>query len=222
MDASIGKQVRQISAAQIDRLQAPSKAKGRGRGRSGTKPGSLLKMQIPIRTDNWGIDRPGYLEADTVAHGIVTATQDVEGRLPFAILGFDCDNGSEFLNHHLVNYYTDRKRKVGFTSSRPYQKNDNGHMEQKNWTHVRQLLGYRRLEDAEQLAAINELYREYWAPLHNYFLPSAKLANKHREGAKYRRRHDAPQTPCERLLKSRRLSSGAAKAKQKRKQPTVS
>ncbi|MBG87419.1 MAG: integrase, partial [Verrucomicrobiales bacterium] len=180
LDASIGKQVRQISAAQIDRLQAPSKAKGRGRGRSGTKPGSLLKMQIPIRTDNWGIDRPGYLEADTVAHGIVTATQDVEGRLPFAILGFDCDNGSEFLNHHLVNYYTDRKRKVGFTSSRPYQKNDNGHVEQKNWTHVRQLLGYRRLEDAEQLAAINELYREYWAPLHNYFLPSAKLANKHR------------------------------------------
>lgn len=301
LNASIGKQVRQISAAQIDRLLAPGKAQGRGRGRCGTKPGSLLKTQIPIRTDNWDIDRPGYLEADTVAHcggslegdfvwsvtytdihsgwtanravwnkgahGIVTATQDVEDRLPFAILGFDCDNGSEFLNHHLVNYFTDRKKKVGFTRSRPYQKNDNGHVEQKNWTHVRQLLGYQRLENHDQLRVINELYRDYWEPLHNYFLPSAKLSSKHREGAKYRRQHDAPQTPCERLLKSRGLSakakkelrekraaynpfalgrelesrlraillpplhssrptgslrSGTAKAKQKRKQPTVS
>ena len=163
LKASIRKQVRQISAAQVDRLLAPSKARGRGRGRSGTKPGSLFKTQIPIRTDNWDIDRPGYLEADTVAHcggslkgdfvwsvtytdihsgwtanravwnkgahGIVTATQDVEDQLPFAILGFDCDNGSEFLNHHLVNYFTNLKRKVGFTRSRPYQKNDNGHVE---------------------------------------------------------------------------------------------
>ena len=301
LPASIRKQVRQISAAQVDRLLAPSKAQGRGRVRSGTKPGSLLKTQIPIRTDNWDIDRPGYLEADTVAHyggslagdfvwrvtytdihsgwtanravwnkgahGIVTATQDVEDQLPFAILGFDCDNGSEFLNHHLVNYFPERKRKVGFTRSRPYQKNDNGHVEQKNWTHVRQLLGYQRLGDPDQLEAINALYREYWEPLHNYFLPSAKLSSKHREGAKYRRQHDAPQTPCERLLKSRGLStkakkelreqrasynpfalgrelearlqaillpplhssrptgslrSGAAKVKQKRKQPTVS
>jgi len=245
LNASIGKQVRQISAAQIDRLLAPGKALGRGRGRCGTKPGSLLKTQIPIRTDHWDIDRPGYLEADTVAHcggslegdfvwsvtytdihsgwtanravwnkgahGIVTATQDVEDRLPFAILGFDCDNGSEFLNHHLVNYFTDRKKKVGFTRSRPYQKNDNGHVEQKNWTHVRQLLGYQRLENPEQLRAINELYRDYWEPLHNYFLPSAKLSSKHREGAKYRRQHDAPQTPCERLLKSRGLSAKAKK-----------
>ena len=152
LDASIGKQVRQISPAQIDRLPAPSKAKGGGRGRCGTKPGRLLKTPILTRTDNWDIDRPGYLEADTVAHcggslagdfvwsvtytdihsgwtanravwnkgahGIVTATQDVKDRLPFAILGFDSDNRSEFLNHHLVNYFTDRKKKVGFTRSR--------------------------------------------------------------------------------------------------------
>lgn len=245
LDAAIANQVREISPAQIDRLLASSKADNHGRGFCGTKPGSLLKIQIPIRTDNWDIDRPGYLEADTVAHcgnslagdfvwsvtytdiysgwtanravwnkgahGIVTATQDVEDRLPFEILGFDCDNGSEFLNHHLVNYFTDRKRKVGFTRSRPYQKNDNGHVEQKNWTHVRQLLGYQRLENMDQLAAINELYRDYWEPLHNYHLPSAKLASKHREGSKYRRKHDVPQTPCERLLRSPHLSARAKK-----------
>lgn len=301
LSSKIRKQVREISAAQVDRVLAPGKAKAGARGRWGTKPGSLLKTQIPIRTNNWDIERPGYLEADTVAHcggslegdfvwsvtytdihsgwtanravwnkgahGIVTATQDVEDRLPFAILGFDCDNGSEFLNHHLVNYFTDRKKKVGFTRSRPYQKNDNGHVEQKNWTHVRQLLGYQRLADPEQLEAINEIYRDYWEPLHNYFLPSAKLSDKHREGAKYRRQHDTPKTPCDRLLKSPGVSaqakkelrakrasynpfelgrelesrlkaillpplhssrptgslrSGAAKAKEKRKQPTVS
>jgi hypothetical protein len=124
-----------VSAAQIDRILAPRKVR-EGKGRSGTKPGGLLKTQIPIRTDNWEVDRPGYLEADTVAHcgeslegdfvwsvtytdiasgwtanravwnkgaeGIVAATREVEAALPFELLGFDCDNGSEFLNWHLV------------------------------------------------------------------------------------------------------------------------
>lgn len=96
----------------------------------------------------------------------------VEDRQSFAILGFGCDNGSEFLNLHLVNY---------FTCSRPYQKYDNGHLEQKNWTHVRQLVGYQRPEDPEQLTAINELYCDYCEPLRNYFFPSAKLSRKHRD-----------------------------------------
>ena len=145
LDASIGKQVRQISPAQIDPLLAPSKAKGGGRGCCGGSLAGDFVWSVTY-TDihsGWTANRAVWNKG---AHGIVTATQDVEDRLPFAILGFDCDNGSEFLNHHLVNYFTDRKKKVGFTRSRPYQKNDNGHVEQKNWTHVRQLLGYQRLE----------------------------------------------------------------------------
>ena len=233
-----------ISAAQVDRLLAPHKA-GARRGRCGTKPGGLLKHQIPIRTDNWDVTVPGYLEADTVAHcgnslegefiwsvtytdiysgwttnravwnkgaaGVVEATRDVEAALPFAVLGFDCDNGSEFLNWHLVSYLAERENKVGFTRSRPYHKNDNGHVEQKNWTHVRQLLGYDRLEDPALRTEINALYRDIWEPFHNYFCPSAKLLSKDRHGAKIKRRHDRPMTPCDRLLASPNVSESAKK-----------
>ena len=236
LDSKLRKKLLSISAAQIDRLLAPRKVRTGHRGRCGTKPGGLLKTQIPIRTDNWDITRPGFLEADTVAHcggslegdfiwsvtycdilsgwtcnravwnkgahGIVEATRSVEASLPFELLGFDTDNGSEFLNWHLLRYFQERKKAVGFTRSRPYKKNDNGHVEQKNWTHVRQLLGYERLEDPALVGAINDLYRECWEPLHNYFLPSAKLEEKSRDGAKLKRKHDKPKTPYERLLAS--------------------
>jgi len=141
------------------------------------------------------------------AHGIVEATRAVEQALPFQIEGFDCDNGSEFLNWHLVRYFQERPKRVGFTRSRPYHKNDNGHVEQKNWTHVRQLLGYERLADPEMVKEINALYRELWEPLHNYFCTSAKLVSKDRQGAKVKRRHDRPMTPCDRLLASDAVSS---------------
>ncbi|MEZ0296287.1 MAG: hypothetical protein ACAI35_07520 [Candidatus Methylacidiphilales bacterium] len=238
-------QVLSISAAQIDRLLAPYKASSGARGKCGTRPGGLLKTHIPIRTDNWDISCPGYLEADTVAHcgtslegdfiwsvtytdicsgwtcnravwnkgaeGIVAATREVEAALPFTLLGFDCDNGSEFLNWHLVRYFQERPsgKAVGFTRSRPYHKDDNGHVEQKNWTHVRQLLGYQRLEDPALLPAINALYRDVWEPLHNYFMPTSKLISKDRHGAKVRRRHDKPLTPCERLLASNSVTASA-------------
>jgi hypothetical protein len=245
----LGKELRSkvlsISAAQIDRLLAPGKALAGARGKCGTRPGSLLKTHIPIRTDNWDISCPGYLEADTVAHcgtslegdfvwsvtytdiysgwtcnravwnkgaeGIVAATREVEATLPFTLRGFDCDNGSEFLNWHLVRYFQERPtgKAVGFTRSRPYHKDDNGHVEQKNWTHVRQLLGYQRLEDPALLPAINALYRDVWEPLHNYFMPNSKLISKDRHGAKVRRRHDTPLTPCERLLASTSVTTSA-------------
>ena len=137
--------------------------------------------------------------------------RDVEAALPFAILGFDCDNGSEFLNWHLVSYFAERDQKVGFTRSRPYHKNDNGHVEQKNWTHVRQLLGYDRLQDPALREEINALYRDIWEPFHNSFCPSAKLLNKDRHGAKIKRRHDRPLTPCDRLLASPDVSAAAKK-----------
>ena len=145
------------------------------------------------------------------AAGIVEATREVEAALPFALLGFDCDNGSEFLNWHLVRYFQDRPKKVGFTRSRPYHKNDNGHVEQKNWTHVRQLLGYDRLDAPELCAAINAIYRQWWEPLHNFFCPSAKLLSKDRHGAKVQRRHDRPQTPCDRLLQSEVVDAATKK-----------
>jgi hypothetical protein len=253
LDKALRKKILKVSAAQADRLLAPRKARSGARGRCGTKPGSLLKTHIPIRTDNWDITQPGYLEADTVAHcgtslegdfiwsvtytdiysgwtslravwnkgatGIVEATRKVEAALPFAILGFDCDNGSEFLNWHLVRYFQERPTKVGFTRSRPYHKNDNGHVEQKNWTHVRQLLGYDRLDEVELCQAVNEIYEQWWEPLHNYFCPSVKLESKDRHGAKVQRKHDLPLTPCERLLKSRKVSTEAKKKlRQKREE----
>ncbi len=132
-----------------------------------------MKNQIPIKTDNWDVTQPGFLEGDTVAHcgnslsgnfvwsltltdiltawtecratwnkgaaGVLAQIKDVENTLPFDILGYDCDNGSEFLNHHLIQYFADRKMPVQFTRSRAYHKNDNAHVEQKNWTHVRHL-----------------------------------------------------------------------------------
>lgn len=243
LSGSLRKKIKSVSGAQIDRLLSPLKARIGCKGRCGTKPGSLIKTQIPIRTENWDVNGPGYLEADSVAHcgssmegsfiwsvtytdiysgwtslravwnkgaaGVVEATRDVEASLPFEILGFDCDNGSEFLNWHLVSYFTERPRTVGFTRSRPYHKNDNGHVEQKNWTHVRQLLGYDRLENPELIETINEIYRDYWEPLHNFFCASAKLVSKTRHGAKLRRRHDIPKTPCNRLLESARLGRRA-------------
>ena len=111
-------------------------------------------------------------------------------------------NGSEFLNHHLWRYFSERKRPVQFTRSRPYHKNDNAHVEQKNWTHVRCLLGDERLENPALLEPINALYRGAWQLYHNHFCPSVKLMEKRREGARQIKRHDQPQTPYRRLLQS--------------------
>jgi len=224
--------IRQVSPATLDRLLAPARAE-HCRGRSGTKPGSLLRSEIPIRTGTWDLSRPGFLEADSVAHcgtslagsfiwsltytdilsgwteggavwnkgatGVLTATQEVEARLPFALLGFDTDNGGEFLNHHLWTYMRDRKAAVEFTRSRPYHSDDNAHVEQKNWTWARQLLGYTRLEDPALVAPISALYREVWAPWQNFFLPCLKLERKWREGSHWRKRYELPKTAYERL-----------------------
>jgi hypothetical protein len=225
--------VGQISAATLDRLLAPARARHLGRGRGGTKPGSLLRSEIPIRTGTWDLSQPGYLEADSVAHcggslagefiwsltytdilsgwteggavwnkgaaGVLAATREVEQRLPFALLGFDSDNGGEFLNHHLHSYMRDRTEAVDFTRSRPYHSDDNAHVEQKNWTWARQLLGYGRLEDPELVGPISALYREVWAPWQNFFLPCLKLAQKWREGSQWRKRYELPRTAYERL-----------------------
>ena len=225
--------VRQVSAATLDRLLAAARAEHSGRGRCGTKPGSLLRSEIPIRTGTWDLSRPGYLEADSVAHcggslagsfiwsltytdilsgwteggavwnkgasGVLAATRQVEERLPFALLGFDSDNGGEFLNHHLWSYMRERKAAVEFTRSRPYHSDDNAHVEQKNWTWARQLLGYGRLEDPELVGPISALYREVWAPWQNFFLPCLKLERKWRQGSHWHKRYEVPRTAYDRL-----------------------
>ena len=235
----VRKKLLQISAATIDRLLKAERARYRGKGLCGTRPGGLLKHQIPIRTDNDDVDRPGYLEADTVAHcgnslagdfiwsltftdifcqwtenravwnkgaqGVLEQVKDLEAGLPFELLGFDVDNGSEFLCHHLWRYLLDRPRPVPLTRSRPYRKNDQAHVEQKNWTHVRQLLGYQRLEQPELVPLINELYQT-WGWLHNFFCPNLKLLTKTRKGSKIIRKYDPPQTPYQRLVQSMHLT----------------
>ena len=111
----------------------------------------------------------------------------MEAHLPFEILGFDSDNGSEFLNQHLIRYFQERPKKVGFTRSRTYKKNDNAHVEQKNWTHVRQLFGYDRFGDEEILPLMNEIYSDVWEPLNNFFKPCMKLLKKERHGSKIKK-----------------------------------
>lgn len=238
-----------MSAATADRLLRPLKARMKGRGLCGTKPGSLLKTQIPIRGESWDESRPGYLEADTVAHcgntlagdfiwsltftdiatgwtencavwnkgatGVLEKVGQMEKALPFKLLGFDCDNGPEFLNHHLWAYLRRREAPVDFTRSRPYKKNDQAHVEQKNYTHVRQLLGYDRLALPELVEPINELYR-LWGLLHNHFCPALKLRQKVRVGAKVRRAYGKAMTPCQRALESAQVDK-AAKARLKRR-----
>ena len=226
--------LREVSPATLDRLLAPARAEHPLRGRCGTKPGSLLKTEIPIRTGTWDVTRPGYLEADSVAHcgpslagnfiwsltytdiasqwtegravwnkgaaGVLAATRTVEAALPFALLGFDCDNGSEFLNHHLLGYLHERQRPVAFTRSRPYHKDDNAHVEQKNWMWPRQLLGYGRLETEAWVTPLNALYQEAWGPLMNFFLPGLKLERKWRERSAWKKRYEPARTAYQRLM----------------------
>jgi hypothetical protein len=231
------------SPATLDRLLRPVRARLGGKGLGGTKPGSLLRQHIPIRTDSLDLTVPGHLEADAVAHCgnslagdfvwsltftdifsqwtenravwnrgahvVLEQVRTMEQSLPFPILSFDSDNGAEFLNHHLWRYFFDRPQPVAFVRSRPYHKNDQAHVEQKNWTRVRQLLGYDRFGDPALGALINDLYRSAWDPLQNFFCPSMKLAEKKRVGARYVKKYDAPQTPYQRLLASPQVRTEA-------------
>jgi hypothetical protein len=133
---------------------------------------------------------------------VLEQIKQIEKALPFPLLGFDCDNGGEFLNYHLLRHFAQRKRPVKFTRSRAYHKDDNAHVEQKNWTHVRQWIGYQRLDDPKVVPLLNDLYRHQWRLFHNFFCPSVKLLSKERIGSKTIKHHDRPKTPCQRILES--------------------
>jgi len=227
----VEKQLLKISARQIDRRLKAVKTEIRRRIYGRTKPGYLLKHHIPVKTDRWDVESPGFTEVDLVSHSGNSASGDfahtlnvtdihttwtessaVLGRgegavqralneiaeaLPFRLLGVDSDNGSEFINWHLKSWC--EQKEIQLTRGRPYKKDDNAHIEQKNWTHVRKLLGWERYDTHEAVSAINELYRHELRLWLNLFLPSVKLLKKVRVGSKVRRVYDGPRTPFERV-----------------------
>jgi hypothetical protein len=235
--------LRAISPATIDRLLKQEKERMRFKGISTTKPGTLLKKDIPVRLGTqWDDAVPGYVEVDLVAHcGTTTAGEyintlsvtdiysgwtetaavlnkaqkhvfealmAVKERQPFALLGIDSDNGSEFINAHLFRYC--KQENICFTRSRPNKKNDGCHVEQKNWSVVRRNIGYDRYEGKEALMMMNKYYE--LLRLHtNFFLPSVKLLEKSRDGSKIRKRYEMPQTPYKRLLSSPHIEKDVKK-----------
>ncbi|MGH3858807.1 ISNCY family transposase [Actinokineospora sp.] len=235
------RQLRAISPRQIDRRLQSRKRVLRRRLYGRTKPGTLLKHHIPIKTDHWDVTQPGFTEIDLVSHsgecaegefahsfnltdihttwtetyavlgkgetGILAGLEEMRRALPFALCGIDSDNGSEFLNHHLVRYC--RTGHIQFTRGRPYKKDDNAHIEQKNWTHVRKLIGWDRYDSPAALGLLNDLYRSELRLMMNLFQPSVKLLRKERVGSRLRRAYDRPQTPLDRL----RVCRGVDRAK---------
>jgi integrase-like protein len=231
----------QISAATIDRLLRAERRKYELRGQARTKPGTLMKHQIPIRTfAEWDEQQPGFGEIDLVGHDggvaagdycqtldftdvattwtetiavrnkaqshVFAAIQKVRKNLPFALLGLDSDNGSEFINDQLLRYC--RQEKITFTRSRPYRKNDNCFVEQKNYSIVRRAVGYTRYDTAEQWELLNELY-SYLRLYTNFFLPTMKLKSKERVGSKVKKCYDQALTPYQRVLQSPMVGKAA-------------
>jgi len=134
-------------------------------------------------------------------NAVVEQIKDIQQVLPFPIKGFHVDNGTEFLNHHLLRHFSNYKPKISFTRSRPHIKNDNPHVEQKNYTHVRHLLGYQRIENPNLVPRINDLYR-LWSRYNNFFCPNMKLTSKTKIKGRYIKKYDAPKTPYQRLMES--------------------
>lgn len=231
-----------ISPRLIDRRLAHQKRRIRHRLYGRTKPGTLLKHQIPIRTTHWDVTSPGYVEVDLVSHsgdsasgefifslnitdiftgwvetravmgkgqqGVLAALEEMRQTLPFRLKGIDSDNGGEFINAHLVRFC--QQHEIQFTRGRPYQKDDNAHVEQrnvrtcgKNWTHVRKVMGWECYDTRRALQAMNQFYRGPWGVMMNLFQPSVKLQTKVRHGSRLTRRYDRPQTPLDRLAASK-------------------
>lgn len=228
-----------MSHGTIDRLLHYDRQATVFRGRSTTKPGSLLKHQIPIRRGTeWDDNKIGFLEIDLVAHcgdssrGDFVSTLDatdissgwtechavlnkaqihtfnamkaIREQLPFPLLGIDSDNGSEFINAHFFRYC--QQEDLIFTRGRPNTSNDGCHVEQKNWSVIRQTVGYARLEGSAAVEVLNQIYANLRL-INNFFMPSAKLVSKTRDGSKISKVHDKPLTPYRRLLLSNVLSN---------------
>lgn len=231
LDSDVRQALLGASRATLDRLLQPVRIAHRRRAT--TRPGTLLRHQIPIRTD-WNENAPGFLEVDTVAmcggtlddrHGwmfdavdvhttwnemrglpnrsegaTLLEIRDVEAHLPFPLCGVDSDNGGEFINHHLAQHLQQRSQPIAFTRSRPYRKNDNAHIEQKNYTQVRQWFGYERYDNPAVWPLVNRLCKGPLNQLLNYFLPTLKLERKERVGSRVVRTYGPAVTPLCRVL----------------------
>lgn len=245
-DIETREKLRRISVSTIDRLLEGERRKFQLKGRALTRPGSLLKKQIPMRTfSEWDEGRPGFVEIDLVAHDggfaggdylqtldmtdiysgwtevaavrnkaqvfVFEALKQMRSRLPFPLVGIDSDNGSEFINHQLYRYCQDER--ITFTRSRPYRKNDNCFVEQKNYTVVRRHVGYQRLDTFHQQQILEDLYRHLRSYV-NFFQPSMRLVSKERNGAQVKKKYGPAETPYQRLFASPHLNR---KQKQKLK-----
>lgn len=241
----------QMSRATMDRCLQSVRRRTR-RGLSTTKPGTLLKQAIPVRTfADWDDARPGFVEIDLVAHcgdsahgeylntlnvvdvatgwseclvlanrsqrQVSAAIERLRQRLPLPLLGIDSDNDSAFINHNLYRYC--QREEITFTRSRPYKKNDQAHVEQKNWTAVRRLIGYDRYESEEALALFEAIYQD-WRLYVNFFQPVLKLVDKHRVGSKVIKKYDTARTPYQRVLESPDVSE-ANKERLRQPYPTL-
>ena len=229
-----------MSAATIDRRLKPYKKSHRRKKRSGTRAGKIGKEIIPVRAFEQKRNRPGFVEADTVAHcgdslrgefawtltvtdvctgwtensaiwakkasEVRRAVERIERKLPFEILAFHCDNGSEFMNHELIRYLgpqgSQQRESQLMTRSRPYRKNDSAHVEQKNFTHVRSLFNYDRMSAPSVVSLMDSIYHNEHRLLRNFFIPQVRLKRKERIGSKYRRFYTKPKTPYQRMLES--------------------
>jgi hypothetical protein len=163
----------------------------------------IYSLTVTDPASGWTENRAVWNKGAT---GILAQLQNIESSLPFDLKSFHSDNGTEFLNWPLHAYLQKRSAPVPFTRSRAYRKNDNAHVEQKNWTHVRQLFGHQRFEHPELVELMNSIYRQEARLLQNHFLPSLKLREKEKLGSKYRRRYQDPQTSAQRLLDSPLIS----------------
>lgn len=232
LGATVRAQLLRASAATIDRVLKATKCESEIKGRSGTRPGTLLKHHIPIRTfADWDDAVPGFCEIDTVGHDggsmfgdfsqtltltdvatawtepeavqnkaqihVFNALKNIRARLPFPLLGVDSDNGGEFINNELFRYCVEQA--ITFTRSRPYRKNDNCFVEQKNYSIVRRTVGYYRYDTPKQLRLLHALYARLRLYT-NFFQPVMKLKEKVRTGSRVTRRYDTPQTPYHRVL----------------------
>lgn len=223
----------EVSVSTVERALASLRRGLVSRRMSQTKPGGLLRRQIPVLVGRWkALDQPGYLEIDLVSHSgevaigtflytlsavdlctgwservpilgksqgnVSAALERIRQQLPFRLRGIHPDNGSEFINNNMWTYC--QEYGIEFTRGRAFHKNDNPHVEQKNWTLVRRLIGYQRLDSHEQLAWLDALDTELLRPYANCFQPVMKLVGKESVGARTRRLYDTPKTPLRRLL----------------------
>ena len=224
--------IRAMSRSTLDRMITRVRERNAIKGISTTRPGTLLKSEIPFRVGVWEETDPGFSEIDLVAHcgdsasgmfistlnttdiatmwfesepvmgkaqeRVVEGLQEIEKRIPYSQRGIDSDNGSEFINRQLYEYCL--KKKIIFTRSRSYKKNDNAHIEQKNYTTVRQVLGYQRFDTEEVFTLMQKLYRGPLRLYINFFQPSVKCIEKKRVGSKIKKIYDTAKTPFERVV----------------------